>query len=175
MLSANPEAPINIDSLMNDIDVRGMMNRTIFEELSMSLLEKVCAPVRQALEEAGVAKEELFAIELTGGGTRLLSVQKRIHEFLGKELSRTLNSEESVARGCALQCAMLSPIFKVREFQVNDISLYPITLSWKCTTNGVTTEEYVTFWKHIFLPYVNCCFAALQKCLPEIIPSLLPR
>lgn len=48
-----------------------------------------------------------------------------------KELSTTLNSDEAVARGCALQCAMLSPTFRVREFVVNDVISYPIVLTWK--------------------------------------------
>jgi heat shock protein 4 len=61
---------------------------------------------------------------------------------LKRETSRTLNSEEAVARGAALQCAMLSPVFKVREFIVNDITKFPIQLSWKSITDGVATEGY---------------------------------
>lgn len=141
VLSANPEAPINVDSLMNDIDVRGMMNRKTLEDLSAAMLDRVCEPVRIALEEAGVSKDQLFSVEVTGGGSRLLSLQKKLTAFFGKDVSRTLNSEESVARGCALQCAMLSPVFKVREFAVNDVSLFPIRLSWRCKGETNVTEE----------------------------------
>ena len=54
-----------------------------------------------------------------------------VRKVFGKEFSLTLNADEAVARGCALQCAMLSPTFRVREFAVNDVTPYPITLTWK--------------------------------------------
>merc|ERR1712157_15632 len=49
---------------------------------------------------------------------------------MGKSLSTTLNGDESVARGCALMCAMLSPNFRVKEFQVQDILTWPVTISY---------------------------------------------
>ena len=53
-----------------------------------------------------------------------------LEEKLGCELSRTTNAEESVARGCALQCAMLSPVFKVREFGVVERTSMPVHIEW---------------------------------------------
>lgn len=91
----------------------------------------------------GISADQFASIELIGGGSRLITVQKRLTEYLKREMSRTLNSEEAVARGCALQCAMLSPVFKVREFTVNDITKFPIRLSWKNVTNGAATDGYV--------------------------------
>ncbi len=99
-------------------------------------------PVQKVLEETGIPVDQFSSIELIGGGSRQFSVQKRLGEFLKRETSRTLNSEEAVSRGCALQCAMLSPVFKVREFTVNDITKFPIRLSWKSTVDGVATEGY---------------------------------
>lgn len=58
------------------------------------------------------------------------SVKQLVSTVFGMEPSTTLNQDEAVARGCALQCAILSPTFKVREFSVSDIQPYPITLSW---------------------------------------------
>ena len=58
------------------------------------------------------------------------SVQKLIEGYFGREPSRTLNSKETPARGCALQCAMLSPAFRVREFQVQDSFPYGVEFSW---------------------------------------------
>eukprot|EP01111_Echinosteliopsis_oligospora_P011189 TRINITY_DN362_c0_g1_i2.p1 TRINITY_DN362_c0_g1~~TRINITY_DN362_c0_g1_i2.p1 ORF type:complete len:802 (-),score=310.35 TRINITY_DN362_c0_g1_i2:32-2437(-) len=152
ILSANPEAPLNMDSLMNDIDVRSSMNRTLFEELSAELLERVIIPIKQVLSDSGLTAEQFSSIELVGGGSRLLSVQKRITDLLKRDLSRTLNSEEAVARGCALQCAMLSPVFKVREFTVNDVSPHPIHISWSSDSsdifqknNPIPSPKMVTF------------------------------
>lgn len=140
ILSANAEAPLNIDNLMNDIDVRSNMDRKTFEGLSTELLERVTIPIKRLLEEIGLKPEDFSSIELVGGGTRLTSVSRVVTELLKRDTSRTLNSEEAVCRGCALQCAMLSPVFKVREFLVNDITKFPIRLSWKNITDGVATE-----------------------------------
>jgi len=82
------------------------------------------------LDIAKVKKEELFAVEVVGGGVRIPCVQARLQEFLGRELSKTCDGDESVARGCALQCAMLSPSFRVKEFEVHDVSPFPIELAW---------------------------------------------
>uniref|UniRef100_A0A8C8F4J6 Heat shock 70 kDa protein 4 n=1 Tax=Oncorhynchus tshawytscha TaxID=74940 RepID=A0A8C8F4J6_ONCTS len=101
LMSANSsDLPLNIECFMNDIDVSGKLNRY-----------------------------SVF-FELLGGASRIPSVKERISRFFGKELSTTLNADEAVARGCALQCAILSPAFKVREFSITDAVAYPISLKW---------------------------------------------
>ena len=70
-------------------------------------------------------------MEVVGGSSRIPAVKERIKSVFSKDTSSTLNADEATARGCALQCAMLSPTFRVREFVVNDVTPYPITLSWK--------------------------------------------
>ena len=63
-----------------------------------------------------------------------------------KEASTTLNADEAVSRGCALQCAILSPVFKVREFSVTDIQPYPIKLVWDNTSGeGQATGDMEVF------------------------------
>ncbi len=62
--------------------------------------------------DAGVTKEALASIEVVGGSSRVPAVVRAIAEYFGKEPSRTLNAKECVSRGAALQCAMLSPIFR---------------------------------------------------------------
>jgi len=131
VLNTVPEAPINIDSLMNDVDVRGSMKRADYEAMTAPLTERIHAVVQRAVEASKIPVDKLFAIEITGGATRLQAVQNKLAESLKRELSKTLNQEESVARGCALQCAILSPIFKVREFSLTDIQPYPIRVTWE--------------------------------------------
>jgi heat shock protein 4 len=147
ILSANLEAPLSIDNLMNDVDVKMMVDRKTFESISTELLDRVLVPVKRVMDEIGTTAEQFSSIELIGGGSRLITIQKRLTEQLKREMSRTLNSEEAVARGCALQCAMLSPVFKVREFTVNDTTKFPIKLSWKNVNNGVATEGSDTVFK----------------------------
>lgn len=80
---------------------------------------------------AGLKMADVEAIEVVGGSTRIPAVKDVIKAIFDKDVSTTLNADEAVARGCALQCAMLSPTFRVREFAVNDVTPYPVVLTWK--------------------------------------------
>jgi len=131
ILSANQQAPVNIESLMNDIDVSAMITRQEFEALIEPLLVKTVAPLEQALAQAKLTKDDIDVIEIVGGGSRLPALKERIHQFFGKGLSYTMNADEAVARGCAFSCAILSPVFRVRDFAVQDIVSYPIEFAWE--------------------------------------------
>ncbi|KAF3937440.1 hypothetical protein ABW19_dt0208887 [Dactylella cylindrospora] len=131
VLSANAQAPLNIESIMNDVDVRGMLTRQELEELVQPLLDRVTIPLQQALDDAGLKASEIDFIELIGGCTRVPSLKEAIAQFFGKALSFTLNQDEAVARGCAFACAILSPVFRVRDFAVHDIVTYPIEFTWE--------------------------------------------
>ncbi|KAG9231408.1 putative heat shock protein Hsp88 [Amylocarpus encephaloides] len=131
ILSANQQAPLNIESLMNDVDVQGMLKREELEALVEPLLQRVHMPLEQALAEAKLNKEDIDIIELVGGCTRVPALKDRIQKFFGKGLSFTLNQDEAIARGCAFSCAILSPVFRVRDFAIHDIVNYPIEFTWE--------------------------------------------
>ncbi|CAG8665342.1 8617_t:CDS:2 [Acaulospora morrowiae] len=131
VLSANTQAPLNVESIMNDVDVSAIISRQEFEELSQHLIDRIEAPLAQALQDSGLALEDIHSVEVVGGSTRIPAVKEKISKFFGQELKYTLNQDEAVARGCALQCAVLSPVFKVREFSVQDITSYPIKITWE--------------------------------------------
>lgn len=131
ILSANQQAPMNIESLMNDVDVRAMITREEFEALVEPLLNRVEGPLEQALADAKLTKEDIDIVEVVGGGSRVPAIKERIQTFFGKSLSFTLNQDEAVARGCAFSCAILSPVFKVRDFAVQDVISYPIEFCWE--------------------------------------------
>ncbi|KAK4267465.1 hypothetical protein QN277_024243 [Acacia crassicarpa] len=131
VLSANPKAPLNIECLMDEKDVRGFVDREDFEQLSVPILERVKAPLERALAEANLTVENIHMVEVVGSGSRVPAINKILTEFFKKEPRRTMNASECVAKGCALQCAILSPTFKVREFQVNESFPFSISLSWK--------------------------------------------
>uniref|UniRef100_A0A8C1DB60 Heat shock protein 4a n=1 Tax=Cyprinus carpio carpio TaxID=630221 RepID=A0A8C1DB60_CYPCA len=131
LMSANSsDLPLNIECFMNDIDVSGTFNRAKFEESCADLLDKVEAPLRSIMEQTRLKKDDIYAVEIIGGASRIPAIKERISKYFGKELSTTLNADEAVARGCALQCAILSPAFKVREFSITDVVPYPISLKW---------------------------------------------
>jgi heat shock 70kDa protein 4 len=132
VLSANAEAPINVEALMNDVDAASKMTRVEFEALVADLLNRTEAPILQALADAGLEPSQVDNIELVGGSTRVPAIKERISKiFPGKILGVTLNQDEAVARGATFACASLSPVFKVREFAINDINAYPISLFWE--------------------------------------------
>ena len=76
--------------------------------------------------------EDITYVEIVGGACRVPWFQTIMTEkFGGKELSKTLNADECVARGCALQAAMLSPLYKVRDFIVEDKVPKNVTFTWQ--------------------------------------------
>ncbi|CAN1172108.1 Heat shock 70 kDa protein 16 [Linum perenne] len=129
VLSANSEAPLNIECLMEEIDVKSSIKRDEFERLSSGLLERVGIPCKKALHDAGVSVGKIHSVELVGSGSRIPAIAKLLTSLFGREPSRTINASECVARGCALQCAMLSPVFRVREYDVQDLSPFSIGFS----------------------------------------------
>jgi heat shock protein 4 len=131
ILSANQQAPLNVESLMNDVDVSTMMTREGLEALVEPLLNRVHMPLEAALAEAKLKVEDIDIIELVGGCTRVPALKDRIQKFFGKTLSFTLNQDEAIARGCAFSCAILSPVFRVRDFAIHDIVNYPIEFAWE--------------------------------------------
>uniref|UniRef100_A0A7N8WLB4 Heat shock protein 4a n=1 Tax=Mastacembelus armatus TaxID=205130 RepID=A0A7N8WLB4_9TELE len=143
LMSANSsDLPLNIECFMNDIDVSSTLNRGHFEEMCAELLAKVEGPLRSVMEQAKLKKEDIYAVEIVGGASRMPAIKERISRFFGKELSTTLNADEAVARGCALQCAILSPAFKVREFSITDVVPYSISLKWNSAAeDGVSDCE----------------------------------
>ncbi|XP_026553807.1 heat shock 70 kDa protein 4L [Pseudonaja textilis] len=141
LMSANTsDLPVNIECFMNDVDVSSKMNRAQFEQLCVSLLARVEPPLRAVMEQAKLQREDIYSVEIVGGATRIPAVKEQICNFFCKEISTTLNADEAVARGCALQCAILSPAFKVREFSITDVVPYSITLRWQSSFEEGTGE-----------------------------------
>ncbi|KYO47370.1 heat shock 70 kDa protein 4L [Alligator mississippiensis] len=141
LMSANAsDLPLNIECFMNDLDVSSKMNRTQFEQLCAPLLARVEPSLRAAMDQAKLQREDIYGIEIVGGATRIPAVKEQISKYFCKDISTTLNADEAVARGCALQCAILSPAFKVREFSITDVVPYSITLRWKSSYEEGTGE-----------------------------------
>ncbi|XP_024885560.1 97 kDa heat shock protein [Temnothorax curvispinosus] len=95
--------------------------------------ERVEKTLKRCLSDSKLKLEEIHAVELAGGSSRVPAIKRLVEEVFGRPVSTTLNQDEAVARGCALQCAMLSPAVRVREFSVTDIQPYPLKLTWDAT------------------------------------------
>lgn len=136
-MSANStKLPLNIECFMDDKDVHSDIKRTEFEELAMHLFNRVEVTLEQCLKDSKLSKDDIHSVEIVGGSSRIPYIKSLIEKIFGKVPSTTLNQDEAVARGCALQCAMLSPAVRVRDFSVTDIQTYPIELFWEPADNS---------------------------------------
>ncbi|VDM41333.1 unnamed protein product [Toxocara canis] len=130
-MSANSTAiPINIECFMNDKDVTAKMQRADFEALAQPLFNRIRVLLNNLLHECGMQANQVDEVEIVGGSSRIPAVKKVIAEVFGKDPRTTMNQDEAVARGAAMQSAILSPSFRVREFAVKDSQPYRIKLAW---------------------------------------------
>nr|CBM69256.1 heat shock protein 105 [Neobenedenia melleni] len=142
LMSANStKLSLNIECFMEDKDVSGFMQRSDFEALIGDEISRAQNVMEKCLVESKLDLKDLSFVELVGGSTRVPIIKQIVNKVFGQEGRTTLNADEAVARGCAFQAAMCSPTFKVKEFVVSDVCLYPITLFWE--SDGTKSQEVV--------------------------------
>jgi len=108
-LSSSTQASIEIDSLYDGVDFYTSVTRARFEELCADLFRGTLEPVEKSLRDAKLDKGQIQEIVLVGGSTRIPKIQKLLQDlFNGKELNKSINPDEAVAYGAAVQAAILS-------------------------------------------------------------------
>ena len=108
-LSCSTQASIEIDSLADGIDFYSKITRAKFEELCNDLFRPCLEPAEKALNDANLDKNQIQEVVLVGGSTRIPRVQQLLQEFFdGKHLNKTINPDEAVAYGAAIQASILS-------------------------------------------------------------------
>jgi len=108
-LSSSTQASVEIDSLFDGHDFYTTITRARFEDLCQHLFKKTLEPVENALRDAKLSKGAINEVVLVGGSTRIPKIQKMLQEFFnGKELNKSINPDEAVAYGAAVQAAILS-------------------------------------------------------------------
>lgn len=141
ILSANTEASVTCECLMEEHDFSSQITRADLERMCEPAMRRVRAVLEGARAASGLTKEQIDSVEVVGGGSRVPWVKKLCAEAFGKEVATTMNQEESVARGAALQAAILSPLYKVRDFAVEDTTPFAINLGWMGTGAPGSAEE----------------------------------
>ena len=139
-LSSSAQAQIEVDSLHEGIDFYSSITRARFEELCSDLFQSTLSPVEKALRDAKMDKSMIHEVVLVGGSTRIPRVQKLLQDFMGgKELNKSINPDEAVAYGAAVQAAVLTG---VQDNTVKDLLLVdvtPLSLGIE-TAGGVMTK-----------------------------------
>lgn len=124
-LSSSTQASIEIDSLFEGIDFYTSITRARFEELNADLFRSTMEPVEKAIRDAKMDKGTIHDIVLVGGSTRIPKVQKLLQDFFnGKELNKSINPDEAVAYGAAVQAAILHGD---KSEEVQDLLLLDVT------------------------------------------------
>jgi len=137
-LSSQPEARVEVDSLVEGFDFSEKITRSKFEELNMALFKGTLEPVRKVLEDAKMKKGDVDEIVLVGGSTRIPKVQQLIKDFFGREPNKGINPDEAVAYGAAVQAAVLTGESELGN-KVVLIDVIPLSLGIE-TVGGVMTK-----------------------------------
>ncbi|WP_251496070.1 molecular chaperone DnaK [Otoolea muris] len=127
-ITATSEGPKHLD--MN-------LSRAKFDELTRDLIERTAIPVQNALKDAGITASELGKVLLVGGSTRMLSAQEKVKQLTGHEPSKSLNPDECVAIGAAIQGGKLAGDAGAGDILLLDVT--PLSLSIE-TMGGVATR-----------------------------------
>jgi len=138
-LSASAQANIEIDSLFEGVDFYTSITRARFEEMCSDLFRGTLEPVEKALRDAKMDKSSIDDIVLVGGSTRIPKVQKLLSDlFNGKELNKSINPDEAVAYGAAVQAAILTGETHSSVSDVLLLDVAPLSLGIE-TAGGVMT------------------------------------
>merc|ERR1712124_35588 len=138
-LSSSTQATIEIDSLFDGIDYSCSLSRARFEELCMDYFRNSMGPVEKALRDSGLDKKAIHDIVLVGGSTRIPKVQGLIQEFFnGKEPNRSINPDEAVAYGAAVQAAILAGTIGDVGEDILLLDVAPLSMGLE-TAGGVMT------------------------------------
>jgi len=132
------EARLSLEMVMDDLDFNATLTAPEYEAMCAPLLARLSAPIERALAEAGMTAKDMDSIEIVGGGSRVGCVKRTLASILGLDatknnngLSTTMNADEAISRGAALQSAILSPRFKVLPYEIVEAQPYPVKISWE--------------------------------------------
>eukprot|EP01059_Diplonema_ambulator_P018081 TRINITY_DN3024_c1_g1_i1.p1 TRINITY_DN3024_c1_g1~~TRINITY_DN3024_c1_g1_i1.p1 ORF type:complete len:841 (+),score=324.51 TRINITY_DN3024_c1_g1_i1:98-2620(+) len=130
VLSANKEAVIGIEDLLDGKQFYYTLQRSELDEECDDIFHRATPPLTKALEIAGLKPEDLAAVEIIGGGVRIPRLQTSLSDSLGgRSLDKTLNGDECIALGAAFHAAKLSGTFRTKGFTIAEKMPYNVSFS----------------------------------------------
>ena len=138
-LSAATQATVDIDALMDGEDLNVVITRSKFEDLCMDLFKKCIPPLENVIKDGNMSKSQVHEIVLVGGSTRIPKIQQMVQEFFnGKEPNKSINPDEAVAYGAAVQAAIMTNVKDENIEKLVLLDVTPLSLGIE-TVGGVMT------------------------------------
>lgn len=139
-LSSSTQTTVEIDSLFDGIDFNSNITRARFEDLCGHWFRDTLAPVERVIKDSGIDKKSIHEVVLVGGSTRIPKVQQLLTQYFGgKELCKSINPDEAVAYGAAVQAAILNGVQSEATKNIVLVDLAPLSLGIE-TVGGVMTK-----------------------------------
>jgi len=139
-LSSSATTSIEVDSLIDGVDYTHTISKAKFEQLADPILKRTIVPINRLLTDAKMSKSDIHEIVLVGGTTRIPRVQQLLSEYFGgKDLNKSLNPDEAVAYGAAVQAAILTGQGNQKTSELLLLDVAPLSLGIE-TAGGVMTK-----------------------------------
>lgn len=139
-LSSSTTTTVEVDSLMDGVDYTSSISRAKFEQLTEEVFQRTIKPIDRLLLDAKLSKSDIHEIVLVGGTTRIPRVQELLSSYFnGKSLNKTLNPDEAVAYGAAVQAAILTGQGNAKTNDLLLLDVAPLSLGIE-TSGGVMTK-----------------------------------
>lgn len=138
--TSQTKLPCNVECMQDDQDFASFIDTETWVNITKDLIERSLEPVKAIVRDTKLTFDQIEEVEVVGSATRSPLITNALAEFLGKEPKRTMNSEEAVSKGCALKAAMLSPNFRVRDFDIVDCTPYAVALTYPTGADSMEVE-----------------------------------